>query len=47
MIGVGLGALWLVRTQLVHNRLETTEHGVDALTRQLSKVLVLLLVSLV
>ena len=47
MIGVGLGALWLVRTQLVHNRLETTEHGVNALTRQLSKVLIFLLVSLI
>ena len=47
MIRVGLGALWLVRTQLVHNRLETTEHGVDALTRQLSKVLIFPLVSLI
>ena len=47
MIGVGLGALWLVRTHLVHNRLETTEHGVDALTRQLSKVLIFPPVSLI
>ena len=47
MIRVGLGALWLVRTQLVHNRLETTEHSVDALTRQLSKVLIFPLVSLI
>src|SRR6185503_17935062 len=47
IIGVGLGALWLVRTHLVHNRLETTEHGVDALTRQLSKILIFPPVSLI
>jgi len=40
MIGISLGLLWLVHPYLVHNQLKTTEHGVNALTRQLSEILV-------
>jgi hypothetical protein len=36
-----IGQIRLVRAHLVHNRLEPRKHGVDGLSSQLEKVLVL------